>query len=185
MYKPHGIIIFGENGTGKSTLARHLAHVLGYKHMDIEDYYFKESAIPYTNPRSKEDCEHLMLADIEKCNTFVLSAVWGNFGQSIEQYYILAVQVFAQKELRLERIKQREIEKFGERVLAGGDMYERQLEFREFVANRTYSHMEQWAKSLCCPILNVDGEANIASNVALIKDKLAAVIGLLYERDGV
>ena len=46
MNKSHGIIVFGANGSGKSTFGRELARVLNFKHMDIEDYYFEKSEIP-------------------------------------------------------------------------------------------------------------------------------------------
>jgi shikimate kinase len=74
MNKPHGIIVFGANGSGKSTLGRELARILNFKYMDIEDYHFKKSETPYTVERLHEDCLNLMLADIEKYNSFVLSA---------------------------------------------------------------------------------------------------------------
>lgn len=41
MNKPHGIIVFGANGSGKTTLGCELAHLLNFKHMDHEDYHFK------------------------------------------------------------------------------------------------------------------------------------------------
>ena len=36
----NGILICGYNGCGKTTLGKELAKTLGYKFMDIEDYYF-------------------------------------------------------------------------------------------------------------------------------------------------
>ena len=52
MNKSQGIIVFGANGSGKTTLGRELALAFNYKHMDIEDYYFEKSDIPYTKARS-------------------------------------------------------------------------------------------------------------------------------------
>jgi shikimate kinase len=78
-----GIIIFGANGSGKSTFGRELARILDCKYMDIEAYHFEESDIPYTVERSREDCLELMFADIEKYRTFVLSSVTGDFGKAI------------------------------------------------------------------------------------------------------
>jgi cytidylate kinase len=110
MSKLHGIIVFGENGSGKTTLGRELARILNFKHMDIEDYYFLESEIPYTYKRSHEDFLQLMLADIEKYRSFVLSAVngvWDSDGK-ITLMYDLAVYISAPLELRIKRIEQRE-----------------------------------------------------------------------------
>lgn len=67
MDKTHGIIIFGANGSGKTTLGRELAGLLGFRHMDIEDYYFEKSEIPYTVKRSRKDCLELMIA-YSSCN---------------------------------------------------------------------------------------------------------------------
>lgn len=111
MSKPQGIIVFGANGSGKSTLGRELANILNFKHMDIEDYHFEKSEIPYTVERSHEDCLNLMLADIKKHHSFVISAVTGDFGDTIPQLYELAVFILAPIELRIKRIEQREYEK--------------------------------------------------------------------------
>ena len=72
MSNPQGIIIFGANGSGKTTLGKEVAHILGIKHMDVEDYHFEKSEIPYTVERSREDCLSLMLADIEKHHSFII-----------------------------------------------------------------------------------------------------------------
>ena len=171
MNKPHGIIVFGANGSGKTTLSRELAHILNFKHMDIEEYCFKESKVPYTITRPHEDCLSLMLADIEKHRCFVLSAVTGDFGDIIPQYYKLAVYISAPLKLRLERIKQRVYDKFGDRVQKGGDMYENQLKFYDFVASRPLSRIEQWAKTLTCPILHLDGTIDYKQTAASVANR--------------
>ena len=153
MSKPHGIIIFGANGSGKTTLGRELASILKFKHMDIEDYHFEKSEIPYTVERSHEDCLNLMLSDINKHQCFVISAVTGDFGDTIPQLYELAVFISAPIEMRINRVEQRENEKHGERIREGGDMYEQHKKFVNFIASRSLSRIEQWETELCCPVL--------------------------------
>lgn len=41
------IIVCGGNGAGKSTLGKYLAEKLGWKFIDIEDYYFPPSNTDY------------------------------------------------------------------------------------------------------------------------------------------
>jgi len=169
---PQGIIIFGANGSGKTTLGRELAHILDYKHMDIEDYHFEKSEIPYTVVRSREDCINLMLADIEKYRSFVLTAVTGDFGDKIVPLYKLAVYISAPQALRMERIQKRSYDKHGSRILKGGDMYEQEQAFFNFAASRPISKIEQWAETLTCPIICVDGEEDWRTNAVKIKDLL-------------
>lgn len=166
MSKPRGIIIFGANGCGKTTLGRELARILNFKHIDHEDYAFEKSEIPYTAERSFDKCVELMFADIEKSRGFVISAVTGNFGIDIEARYDLAVYIEAPLELRIERVKQRNLERFGERVLEGGDMYEGQKQFTDFVTSRSLSRIEQYADTLTCPVIRIDGTADYKQTAA-------------------
>lgn len=169
MDKPYGIIVFGANGSGKTTLGRELARILNFKHMDHEAYAFKESEIPYTAPRSNEECIELMLDDIKKHRAFVISAVTGDFGDTIPQFYEFAVYITVPLELRMKRIEQREYERHGERVLKGGDMYESRLKFIDFAVSRDLSKIDKWAETLVCPVIRIDGTIDwreTAANIA-------------------
>jgi len=177
MCKPQGIIVFGANGSGKTTLGRELARILNFKHMDIEDYHFKKSEIPYTVERKREDCMNLMLADIERHRSFVITAVTGDFGDTIPQLYELAVYISAPIRLRLKRIEQRGYEQYGERVLDGGDMYEQSQKFIDFVASRSQTPIEQWAETLTCPVILIDGTKDWRINAIHIAERFYKKIG--------
>ncbi|MCL2121962.1 MAG: AAA family ATPase [Clostridiales bacterium] len=167
----HGILICGANGSGKTTLGRELARILGFKHIDHEDYCFEKSDIPYTVERPFEKTVELMLTDIKECNGFVLSSVTGNFGDEMESLYDLAVYLEAPLELRVERVRQRNDERFGDRVRQGGDMYEHTKAFVEFISTRPLSIVEQYAETLKCPIICIDGTADYIKSAADIASR--------------
>ena len=169
MNKPHGIIVFGANASGKKTIGRELARILNYKFIDIIEYHFEKSEIPYTVERPREDCLNLMLADIEKYRSFVIAALTGDFGDTIPQFYELAVYVSAPLELRLERYMKRAFEQHGVRVLKGGDMYEQTQKFYDFIASRSLSRIEKWAETLTCPVISIDGTLDWRINAANIE----------------
>lgn len=134
------LLFFGANGSGKSTVGHELARVLKYKYMDVEDYHFIKSEIPYTVEHSREDCLNLMLVDIEKYHSFVISAVTGDFGEKITSMYNLAILISAPLNIHIERIKQREYEQYGERIQkVVGILYEQHLKFIDFVVSRSIS----------------------------------------------
>jgi len=171
MNKPQGIIVFGANGSGKTTLGRKLAHMLDFKHMDSEDYYFRESIIPYTDARSKSEVICLMFADIKKHLQFIISTVVGDLGDIIPQFYALAVHISAPLDIRLERIKQREYNRFGDRVCEGGDMYEQTQKFHEFVISRPLSRIDQWVQTLTCPVICIDGTKDLHMNAIAVIER--------------
>ena len=169
-YMLNGIIIMGLNGCGKSTVCRELAQRLGYKRIDVEDYYFLDSQIPYTVSRTYEEVQQMIIEDINKYKNYVFCSVNCNWDSKITDTFQLAVLLSAPLEVRMERIKQREITRFGERVLEGGDMYESQKRFHTFVASRSAESIKEVANTLNCPVMEMDATLSIDEIVKRIYD---------------
>ncbi len=163
----HRIAIIGANGSGKTTLGRHLADMLGYKHMDVEAYSFKASAVPYENPRTREEVQELLSAEIEKYGQFVLSAVNCDFGGHINAMYDCVIYIKAPLDIRLDRIRQRSLHMFGSRVLPGGDMYLQEQHFYDKIASCTMEAADTWLESLNLPVIYIDGTAPAADNAVI------------------
>ena len=102
----------------------------------------------------------------------MLIATRGDLGNKINSFYDYVIYLSAPLELRLSRIKKREYDRFGERILKGGDMYEQQKLFRNFVAARTTEKIEKWLNTLSCRVIKLDGSKQINDNVELIKKQL-------------
>jgi adenylate kinase family enzyme len=168
----YGICICGLNGSGKTTLAAALAKELNFKHMDVEDYYFTSSDNPYQSSRTREEVEQLLLEDIKKNNCFVFSAVNGDMTPEINDNYDLVVYLDVPLDMRMKRIRQRAIDKFGDRVLPGGDMYEQEESFFAYAEKRTPENIEKWLKTLSCKTIRLDGTKPIQESVELIKSLL-------------
>lgn len=166
----NGIIIVGLNGSGKSTICHELADLLNYRRMDVEDYYFLDSDTSYTKSRTREEVKQLMLDDIKFYHNYVLSSVGCNWGSEIVSTYKLAILLYAPLQVRLERIKQREITRFGNRVLEGGDMYESQRRFHDMVASRSAEDIKQQTSSLACPVLEIKATLPVKEIIGLIYD---------------
>lgn len=171
MGKSHGIIILGANGSGKSTLGRELARVLNYAHFDVEDYWFFKTDMPYTAIRPQEERNEMLLSDMKKHGSFVVSGDISGWGDEFLTMFDLAVFLTAPTEIRMKRIENREYARWGDRVCEGGDMYESQKKFREFAATRNVGLLEQSASLYLCPILRVDGTKAQKDNL----DEIAAV----------
>jgi len=154
---PHGIILLGANGSGKSTLGRELARVLNFTHFDVEDYWFYKSDIPYTAVRPQEERNEMLLADMNKHGSFVVSGDISGWSKEFLTMFDLAIFLTVPTDIRLKRIENREYERWGDRVREGGNMYEQQRKFREFAAIRDIALLEQQALAYPCPLIHIDG----------------------------
>jgi len=167
--EPFGICICGLNGSGKTTLGRMLAEKLQFRAMDVEDYTFPAGeAMPYSVTRSREEVVRLLYADMIRDPQFVFSAVNGDMGEDIVSHYRLVIYLHAPLEIRLDRVKKRAADRFGERILSGGDLYEREQAFFDFVAGRTPEKVERWLDTISCAVLRLDATESLKVNVEKI-----------------
>lgn len=168
-----GIVICGLNGVGKSTLGKALAEALRFYFIDSEELYFpKESPCDtYSFPRTHEEAKELLLYKVKAHENFVFSAVKGNYGEKITSLYRYAVLIEVPKEIRMERVKNRSFETFGDRMLPGGDLYEQEKRFFHMAESRTEESVRKWAQSLGCPVIRADGAKEVEENVnAIIRE---------------
>lgn len=171
------IIVCGGNGAGKSTLGRVLAQKLGWKFTDIEDYYFtgNNNEYDYGAARTREEVAALLLEDMKAYTDFVLSAVKGNYGEAASMFDC-AVFITVPKNVRMKRVRERSHKKFGDRMLPGGDLYEKEERFFNMVENRSEDDITDWLNSLNIPVIKIDGTQAIEKSVADMQQELAKLL---------
>ena len=169
-----GIIICGLNGTGKSTLGKALAEKLHFYFIDNEDLYFPkiDPNYIYAAPRTREEVEKLLFNKIEKHEKFVFASVMGDYGEKIDRFFQYAVLIDVPKNIRIERVKNRSFQKFGNRMLFGGDLYEQEERFFDLVKSRAENTVEKWIQTLRCPIIRIDGTKPIEENINFVIEQI-------------
>ena len=169
-----GIIICGLNGTGKSTLGKALAEKLHFHFIDIENLYFPKTNpnYIYASPRTRKEVEKLFLHEIKTHKDFILASVKGDYGEDIYSLIQYAILLDVPKNIRLKRVKKRSFQKFGNRMLLGGDVYEQEENFFHFVESRDENIVEEWVKSLKCPVIRMDGTKSIDENTNFIMERI-------------
>lgn len=169
-----GIIICGLNGTGKSTLGKALAERLHFYFIDNEDLYFPKTDPVYTyaDPRTREQVEKLLFNEIKAHENFIFASVKGDYGESVYPFFQYAIIIDVPKNIRIERIKNRSFQKFGNRMLSGGDLYEQEERFFDFAKSRAEDTVEKWVQALTCPIIRIDGTEPIEKNINFIIEQI-------------
>ncbi len=151
-------IICGLNGCGKSTLAVHLSKKLDWRYLDIEDYWFQkpENGYQYAVSCTKDQVIEALLTDLQRPGACILASVTGDYGPAVEACFTKAIWLRAPKAVRMERVRQRSYEKFGEKILPGGDLYEQERRFFEMAASREEYKVTNWLARLSIPVVEVD-----------------------------
>ncbi|MBR5446669.1 MAG: AAA family ATPase [Clostridia bacterium] len=164
------ILLCGLNGVGKSTLGRALAEALGRPFLDIEDYWFPErqAGEAYETHRTPEEVFRALQADLIRYPDCILASVKGNMGEENLRLFSAAVWLHAPDAVRMERIKARSLAKFGERMLPGGDLFEKENQFFAMAAARTEAEVEDRIRSMGIPVFHADGTLPVPENTEIL-----------------
>lgn len=193
-----GILICGLNGVGKSTFGRALAEKLNFHFIDNEDLYFPKTDpnYMYAFPRSHEEVEGLLNREIEMHKNFVFASVKGDYkiveeglmakagkfsensplsaegyldGEAIKWVVIL---IEIPRNIRLLRVRNRSFKKFGDRVSPGGDLWEKEERFFNFVESRSEDTVKKWVRTVGCSVIRLDGMRSVEENLDFCLKKL-------------
>lgn len=169
-----GIIVCGLNGAGKSTLGKALAERLGFYFLDNEQLFFPNRGPneAYCSPRSQEEVEALLLQELKSHKDFVFAAVKGEYGEAVLPFFRLAVLIRAPREVRLRRLRERSFQRFGARMLPGGDLHQQEESFFRMAAARPEGMVENWLRTLRCPAIAVDGTKPVQENVGYLASQI-------------
>lgn len=165
MFNPKVVHILGASGSGTTALGNAISEKYGFKHLDADDYFWLPTDPKYTTKREPSERQRLLSEAMAKAERCVISGSLCGWGDIFIPKFELVILVETPKEVRIERLKQREYNHFGDRILPGGDMYKNHIEFLEWAAKYDTAGIEQrsralhteWLKKINCPVITVDG----------------------------
>lgn len=106
------IHVFGASGSGTTTLGKKIAEELGYTLMDTDDYFWMPTDPKFILKRPREERIELMKRDIDSAHNVVISGSLVDWGNVLIPYFTLAIRIEMEQEIRIERLKKREKNRF-------------------------------------------------------------------------
>lgn len=165
LFNPKIIHILGAAGSGTTTLGTAISEKYGYRQLDTDDYFWLPTEPKYITKRERCERQRLLSEAIAKTERFIISGSLCGWGDMFIPKFELIIFVETPQEVRIERLKQREFDHFGNRILPNGDMYKNYIDFLEWAAKYDTAGLEQrsralhteWLKKTNCPVIIVDG----------------------------
>lgn len=160
------IHILGASGSGTTTLAKALCSKLGYLHMDTDQYFWYPTDPPFTDKRPVEGRIRLIKSDMDGADKWVMSGSNCGWGDVFIHLYDLVIFLYVSAEIRMERLRLRERQRYGSgRLAPGGDLFEHHKAFMEWAAGYESGGMDErsllmhneWLKRMKCPVLRIEG----------------------------
>ena len=173
--------IVGASGSGTTTLAAALAARLGCPHLDSDAYFWLPSDPPFQHIREREARVALLRADLEKPGGWALSGSLFGWGDVFIPLFDLVVFLYIPADLRMARLRAREITRYGEAAISpGGAMHAGSTAFLQWAAGYDESDLEEgseyrclrvhnaWLAALPGPVLRLEGAATVEANLARV-----------------
>ena len=141
------IQVIGAAGTGKSTLCKYISEKIGIYWIDTDKYLWKDS--DFTEQYPIEERLRMYNYDIINHMDYIVSGsvhTWNPGGFNDRELLVL---LKLDEEIRMKRLYDRELSRYGDRMLPGGDHYHLTCEFLDWC--KTYlTEDENAANSLAC-----------------------------------
>jgi len=170
------IQIIGAAGAGKTTLARGVAEQLGLDHADTDDVQWLPTDLPFSEKREVPERLAMLRDRIERSRGLVLSGSLSGWGDQLVPLLAGVVRLDTPTDVRLARLRQRERERYGTAIDAGGPRHAENEAFLAWaqaydggiVEGRNRARDDTWLSNLSCPALDIDGTAPLNEQIAVV-----------------
>lgn len=107
------IHITGASGSGVTTLGAAVAQNLLLRHLDADNYYWLPTSPPFKEKRPPPERFAMLRMDMESEPGVVLSGSIVGYGAEVEDAFDLIVFLYLPADIRVERLRRRELELYG------------------------------------------------------------------------
>lgn len=180
------LYLFGASGSGVTTLGLALAQHLKTPYFDSDHYFWAPSDPPFTVRRDPELRNQMIRQDLLDAGDWILGGSILNWGENVFPAFDLMVFLWIPPEIRLERLKKRELQRYGDVILTDPVRIALFDEFMRWaadydqetgIANRTVSAHKAWLHQATVPTMEISGDFSVEERM----QEVLAFLNLLTE----
>ncbi|WP_298903546.1 AAA family ATPase [uncultured Psychroserpens sp.] len=163
------VLIFGASGSGTTTLGNEIERQIAFKHLDVDHYYWKNTEPPFQEKIPLDERNQNLKADFKTFENVVVSGSMVSWGIEWQTAFDIVVFITLDNEKRMERLKNREAERYGKRLITNKSIKQNSEAFLEWAnqyenpnfEGRSLKIHNNWIKQLNCKIMRIDGEIEL------------------------
>ena len=180
---PDRVHIVGASGSGTTSLAVTISKQHGHRHLDTDDFFWLLTSPPYREIRPRDVRLALLKDALSQSPRWVLSGSLCGWGDPLIPEFELVVFLAVPTPIRLRRLREREVERYGRHALAsGGAMHQSSVEFLEWAGQydaggpemRSRVMHESWLAALSCTVVKLEGDRSPTEQLALVEARLSS-----------
>jgi hypothetical protein len=139
---------------------------LQYPVLDADDYFWLPTTPPFQKKRERAERLSLLLKDYHARPYSIVSGSIVGWGEELEQSFDLIIYLWLPADIRLERLRRRETERYGivnEEFMAWAASYD-----TGDTTIRSRMLHEEWMAKMSCPILRLEGDLTVGDRLEQI-----------------
>ncbi|MFK7970545.1 MAG: AAA family ATPase [Bacteroidia bacterium] len=168
------IHIFGASGSGTTSLGEALSQRWSYTHLDADDYYWVKTDPPFQEKIPIEKRNARITEDFEALENVIISGSMVSWGPEWTHAYDYAIFLYVPPALRLERLRAREVERYGKLLDTNPTFKQNSEAFLTWASQydegtftgRSLAVHERWIEQLTCPVIRLDNTGTMDDLVA-------------------
>ncbi len=174
------ILIFGASGSGTTTLGKEIEKITDFTHLDVDNYYWKPTVPPFKEKIPFLERNENLKADFKKLEDVIVSGSMVSWGKEWESSFDLVIFIRLRNTKRMERLKKRENERYGKKLLTDIHIQQNSSSFLEWANQyenpnfdgRSLKIHTNWIELLNCKILRIDGEIKLKSKIEIVLSEI-------------
>lgn len=174
------IHIMGASCAGSTTLGEALAKELSFSYFDTDQYFWQPSEIPFTLRREDEMRNIMIKNDMAKSENGIVGGSVINWGMEWLNMFDLVVFLYIPRETRMQRLKLREIERYGDKIVTDPNQAEVHQRFMDWayeyddntIQGRNLKAHLDWLANLTCPLLKIEGDTSVDERLRIVLTKI-------------
>ncbi|BFO66750.1 AAA family ATPase [Chryseobacterium sp. KCF3-3] len=175
------IHIFGASGSGVTTLGKALSGELNIEYFDSDDFFWLTTQHPFTERQNPEIRNTSVSEKLHTTENWIFGGSIIHWGENVFPEFDLIIFLYLPSELRMERLRKREYERYGDELITHLERAKKYQEFMDWakdydhntgIANRTLKAHLEWLSDIDTPLIELSGDYELSQKMEIILDRI-------------